>query len=123
MTALLPPQGFLTDLSKSLYEQEETPVPLQRFEEDIRCHLCHECGISFIGSTRLKEHITSNHMKGLNPPGPDPAVMSLGDYLSSLENKIDHCNNMILRQSAMLSKLVGATIPKEWAHTQWQSAL
>ena len=34
-------------------------------------------------------------------------MLSLGDYLSSLENKIDHCNSMISRQSAMLSKLVG----------------
>ena len=106
LTTLLPAQGFLTELSRSLYEQEEAPDPLQRFEEDIRCHLCQECGLSFIGSTKLKQHITSNHTTGSNPPGPDPAVLSLGDYLSNLENKIDHCNSMISRQSAMLSKLV-----------------
>ena len=53
----------------------------------------------------MKKHIEDNHSS--------PDLPSLGDYLVSLENKINRCNEIItkqsvtaVRQSAMIEKLL-----------------
>ena len=60
LTTLLPPQGFLEELSQSIQEEEDVPNLLRQFDDEIRCHKCHDCGLSLIGKKNLEKH-TQNY--------------------------------------------------------------
>ena len=125
LTTLLPAASFLEDINKSLQEEDdELQVQvndlLKTFETEIRCQMCHICGLTFTGNNKLNDHITGTHkerfqsptqnstLPNLGPKGlvsvhavPDPNLTqpSLGDYLSSMKD-------MISQQSVMIEKLL-----------------
>ena len=72
----------------------------------MHCLKCELCQLTFVGKTNLKNHIENAYKQHSQPSVPDPAVGSLGDYLASLENKVEHCTTLILKQSAVLGKLL-----------------
>ena len=53
------------------------------------------CEFTCLGIEKLKKHIENNHKS--------PDLPSLGDYLACLENKIDKCNELIIKQSVITS--------------------
>jgi hypothetical protein len=106
LATLLPAPGFLANLDKTLQEGGDANDLLKRFEEDIRCFKCNVCGLTFLGNTKLKDHKESIHRPDFQNSRPDPALPSLGDYLSSLENKIEHCTRLIYDQTALIGKLI-----------------
>ena len=106
LAALLPAPSFLANLDNSLQEEDEATDLLKRFEEDIRCFKCDVCGLTFLGNTKLRDHMESTHRPDFQSSRPAPALPSLGDYLSSLENKIEHCTKLISEQSALIGKLI-----------------
>ena len=88
LTSLLPAPGFLDGLDKSLQEESDSN------------------DLTFLGNSKLRNHMENTHRTDFQPSSPKPAFSSLGDYLSSLENKIVHCTNLIYNQSALLGKLL-----------------
>ena len=106
LTTLLPAPGFLDQLDTSLQTQDNVSNLLERFDEHIRCFKCEVCHLTFLGNNSLKAHMETAHETYSQPSRPDPAVGSLSDYLSSLENKIEDCKTLISRQSVMLGKLL-----------------
>ena len=95
LTALLPAPGFLDNLDKSLQEEINSTILLDMSLDVSHCFKCEVRHSPFSDSTTLKNHIENNHMQHFQPSVPDPAVSSLGDYLSSLENKVDHCTKLL----------------------------
>ena len=106
LTTLLPAPGFLENINKSLNEESNKTPPLIRFEEEIRHFKCEVCQLKLVGNVNLKSHMEKNHQSYLQPSRPDKAVGNLGDYLISLENKIENCTKVISEQSAMLTKIL-----------------
>ena len=93
LAALLPAPTFLEDLNRSLQEPDDVPKLLERFEKEIRSFKCHICQFSCLGNIKLKKHMETNHPQGMMSTSPDPAMPSLGDYLASLEVKIELCSH------------------------------
>ena len=104
LETLLPPPGFLEDLNRSLQKENQVTNLLDRFEQEIRCLKCDICKLTCLGSKNLRNHMESNHLQESQPSRPDPDLPSLGDYLVSLETKIDKCTNYIIEQSVITSK-------------------
>ena len=48
----------------------------------------------------LKSHMEDNHPQ----VSPKPDMPSLGDYLTSLEKKIDQCYSHMIKQSSLIEK-------------------
>ena len=115
LATLLPAPGFLTNLEESLQEEQISTDLLNRFDEDIRCYKCEDCGFTFLGISNLKKHTENTHRPNFQHSMPDPALPSLGDYLSSLEEKIEHCTDLISKQSALLGKLLNIQVSKSQA--------
>ena len=78
LATLLPAPSFLDDINKSLQENEQEEEQeqeqgqdqkrddqleeqanglLDTFENEMRCNICHICGLTFSGSNKMKEHI------------------------------------------------------------------
>ena len=106
LATLLPAPGFLDALDQSLQEEINENDLQQKFEEEIRCLKCEVCGLTFLGSCSLRDHMRKAHQQYLQPTRPDPALPSLGDYLARLESKIEHCTNLITKQSTVIEKLM-----------------
>ena len=104
LATLLPAPGFVEDLNRSLKEQHNVDVLLERFEQEVRYLKCKNFDFSCLGNVKLRKHIESHHPQVSKPSGPDPALLSLGDYLASLESKIEHCRDLILKQSTQTSE-------------------
>ena len=100
---LLPPPAFLEELDRSLQDNGQVEDLLQRFEREIRYFKCQLCEFNCSGNTNLKKHMDNNHPQGM-PSSPDPALTSLGEYLASLESKLERCTDLILKQSAQSSQ-------------------
>ena len=49
---------------------------------------------------------------------PDPDMPSLGDYLASLERKIDQCYNHMIKQSGLIEKLLTRSAKQSIAVTE-----
>ena len=94
----------MEELNRSLHQEDQIKDLLDRFEQEIRVVKCDTCKFTCSGSKNLREHIESHHLRGVQSSSPDPALPSLGDYLASLETKIDQCNDYILKQSVIASK-------------------
>ena len=105
LATLLPPAGFLQDLEESLEEQDNVDNLLERFEKEIRHFKCRNCEFTCTGMNNLKKHMEDNHAQ----VGPDPDMPSLGDYLASLERKMDQCYSHMIQQSSLIEKLLTAT--------------
>ena len=106
LATLLPPPGFLEDLNRSLHKEDQVTNLLERFEQEIRCLKCNICELTCLGSENLRSHMEKNHRQGSQPSRPDPALPSFGEYLASLEPKIDKCTDYIKKQSIMIEKLL-----------------
>ena len=99
LETLLPAPRFLDELNKSLETQDNVDNLLERFEEDIRVHKCEVCLFTCTGSISLKNHMKTNHDPRILSSRQNLALPSLGDYLISLESKVDLCTEYIKKQS------------------------
>ena len=79
---------------------------LKQFDAEIRCYKCQDCGLSFIGENNLENNTSDMHQNTVNPTSPAQSLPGLGDYLSSLEKKMDFCTDLVMKQAAMLEKLL-----------------
>ena len=102
LTTLLPPAGFLQELDKSLQERDNVDNLLERFEQEIRHFKCKDCNFTCSGMNNLESHNQDNHTR----VSPDPDMPSLGNYLASLERKMDQCYNHMIKQSSLIEKLL-----------------
>ena len=110
----------MENINKSLQEQddeleEQANSLLETFENKMRCHICHICGLTFSGNNNMKEHLAEIHPEywqpltvkpahsilDSSPPVSDPDLVqpSLGDYLAGMRD-------MISQQSIMITKLI-----------------
>ena len=62
--------------------------------------------MSVLGSSNLDKHKRENHSEDSYPPTQETNLPSLGDYLSSLEKKLDFCTNQLTKQSVMMGKIL-----------------
>ena len=102
LETLLPPAGFLQELDRSLQEHDVVDNLLERFEKEIRNFKCTFCEFTCSGMNNLKGHMNDNHPK----TSPDPEMPSLGDYLASLERKVDKCYTHMIKQSGLIERLL-----------------
>ena len=138
LASLLPAPDFLEDLDKSLKEHEQSKDVtniLTRFEEDIRCHMCELCGITFTGKINLDKHMSEgapissidlpslsdmcevcgitfigkinfNKHMSQHDQGTPTDMPSLGDYLASMKESMDRQTMIMSTQSATMSEQI-----------------
>ena len=53
----------------------------------------------------------STHKQTVLYSSLDPTLPSLGDYLSSLEKKVNLCTDLVTKQSAMIERLLALQAP------------
>ena len=82
------------------------PDLLQQFEEEICCYKCKQCGLSLRGSENLDNQTKSHHQEEPNQPSQAQIFPSLGDYLSSIEKKLDICTDLVTKQAVTIAKLL-----------------
>ena len=99
LTTLLPAKGFLEELNKILHDKDNIENLLERFDQEICCFMCEVCDFTFSGKKNLQIHKSNNHQESVQLSRPHPAFPYLGDYLASLERKIDQCTQQISKQS------------------------
>ena len=120
LATLLPSPGFLEEINRSLQQQDPVDVLMERFEKEIQVFKCNICESTCTRSQNLKNHMSTKHLQAFKPTSPDPALPSLGDYLASLETKIDQCTDYIIKQSVIASKQ-SVMIEKLLAHNEQKS--
>ena len=75
------------------------------------------------GNVKLRNHMEIAHQQDFPPSRPDPAQLSLGDYLCRLERKVEHCTNLLTKQSNQLEKLLTSQDAKLQSQTPTTSAI
>ena len=73
LATLLPAPGFLDNLDKSIQEENNANYLLKWFKEDIRFFNCDVCKLTFLGSSKLRDHVMKADSTNapVTPAGPN----------------------------------------------------